>query len=51
MNEAIVEVLVAAGAAIQTVNLFLAGYLLKRTDSLQQDLIIHERDCKLKGTR
>lgn len=39
------EILVAMGAGIQAVNLFLAGYLLKRVDQNATNLIIHEREC------
>lgn len=44
----VLEIMMAAGAAVQTINLFLAGYLLKRTDTLAADLVYHERNCIMK---
>jgi len=38
-----IVILVAMGAGMQTVNLFLAGYLMKRVDQCVIDLREHER--------
>lgn len=38
------DVLMGAAAMIQAFNLFLCGYLLKRIDQSDRNLIQHERD-------
>ena len=48
--EHLTEILIAAGAGMQTVNLFLVSYLLKRVDGVSSDLVEHERSCIRKNT-
>jgi len=46
MMDLIVEILLAVGVAMQSINLFFAGYLLKRVDVLDMKLYERERVCR-----